>query len=211
MTVIIDGEECIVYTETGEKKSTAHPNYNHSAPTTQENYIQQAMRTNSDTVGTYSVHPDLIHGALGLADELIELRQAMAKCDRVNALEEASDVCWFTALIASRTGIDPFEYPGVIGEDDPVETLEFFIGEVVSIIKRSYAYGKQLDTEQLEMHLLCIVDSVSVLAEQLGSSLDDVLELNIAKLSSRYPDRFTPELANNRDVDREREVLEQNT
>jgi NTP pyrophosphatase (non-canonical NTP hydrolase) len=169
------------------------------------------MRTNSDTVGTYNVHPDLIHGALGIADELIELRQAMAKCDRVNALEELSDLCWFTALIASRTGVDPFEYLGVIGEDDPVETLEFFIGEVVSIIKRSYAYGKQLDTEQLEMCLLCIIDSVSVLAERLGSSLDDVLELNIAKLASRYHERFTPKLANNRDTDREREVLEQNT
>jgi NTP pyrophosphatase (non-canonical NTP hydrolase) len=172
-------------------------------------YIQQAMRTNSDTVGTYNVHPDLIHGALGLADELIELRQAMAKCDRVNALEEASDICWFTALIASRIGRDQFEHPDHIDGYDPIENLEYFIGEVVSIIKRSYAYGKQLDTEQLEMHLLCIIDSVSVLAEQLGSSLTDVLELNIKKLSSRYPDRFTPELANNRDTDREREVLEQ--
>jgi NTP pyrophosphatase (non-canonical NTP hydrolase) len=169
------------------------------------------MRTNSDTVGTYNVHQDLIHGALGLSEELIELRQAMAKCDRVNALEELSDLCWFTALIASRIGRDPFKYHDHIGGHDPIENLEYFIGEVVSIIKRSYAYGKQLDTEQLEIQLLFIVDSVIVLSEQLGSSLGDVLELNIAKLASRYPDRFTPELANNRDTDREREVLEKNT
>jgi NTP pyrophosphatase (non-canonical NTP hydrolase) len=168
------------------------------------------MRTNSDTVGTYNVHPDLIHGALLLADEYIELTDALDNCDRVNALEECSDLCWSVALIANHINIDPFQSPDTIGETKPIDNIKYFVGKVVSEIKGAYAYGRKIPAAEFEMHLLCIIDSVSVLAERLGSSLGDVLELNIAKLSSRYPDRFTPELANNRDSDREREVLEQN-
>lgn len=167
------------------------------------------MRTNSDTVGTYSLAPDLIHGALGLADELIELRTALDKCDRVNALEESSDVCWFTALIAHAINDDPFQYVDSIGDFDPFDNLEYFIGEVVSMVKRAYAYGKPINEEDLSLALCCIIDSINALAIKLDSTLDDVLELNVAKLSTRYPERFTPEQANNRNTERERKTLEQ--
>lgn len=181
---------------------------------TTTNYIQHAMRTNSDTVGTYNVHPDLIHGALGLADELIELRAAMDKCDRTNALEELSDILWFVALIAqSLDDCNPFyDDANRIGDafHDWNKELYDWCGHAISAIKRSYAYGKPLDID-LGDYLCCIIDSIANIAFQLGSSLSAVLELNINKLSNRYPDRFTPEQANNRDTERERSVLEQNT
>ena len=46
--------------------------------------------------------------------------------------------------------------------------------------------------------------------EELGfeGHWDDDLETNIAKLRARYPDKFTNENAINRDVDKEREILE---
>lgn len=177
-------------------------------------YITQAMRTNSDTVGTYDVHPDLIHGALGLADELIELRAALDNCDRVNALEELSDLCWFTALIANRIDCDPFDgldAPDPDNEEKPIDNIEYFIGEVVSTVKRTYAYGCDLYEILLIDQLNCLADAISAMCHKLNSTLTEVLDLNISKLAKRYPEKFTPELANNRDTEAERETLERLT
>lgn len=175
---------------------------------TTQNYIQHAMRTNSDTVGTYNVHPDLIHGALGLADEFVELRQALDKCDRVNALEELSDLCWFLSLIANQyEDSDPFDI-WFFHTDTPMADIEYFVGKIVSHVKRAYAYGKPIETNDMLDCLDALAESISGMAEKLGSSLKDVLALNIEKLAKRYPEKFTPEQANNRDYAGERELLE---
>lgn len=44
--------------------------------------------------------------------------------------------------------------------------------------------------------------------DQLDVSWDEVLERVIAKLKSRYPDKYSDESANNRDLDTERKILE---
>lgn len=175
-----------------------------------KNYIQHAMRTNSDTVGTYDVHPDLIHGALGLADELSELRQAIEKFDRTNVLEEVSDLAWFSALMAQHLQIEKFE--DAFCTAGPISEIMYYldcdINEVVSGVKRAYAYGKPLDVENLAYKLHHVVTGLNSIAVALDSTLVDVLQLNINKLATRYPDKFTPEQANNRDTERERETLE---
>lgn len=45
----------------------------------------------------------------------------------------------------------------------------------------------------------------------LASSFAEVQRVNIEKLNTRYPDKFTAELAENRDLSKEREVLENGT
>lgn len=173
-------------------------------------YIEKAMRTNSGTVGSYGTHNDLLHGALLLADELIELRQALDKCDRTNALEEIGDICWSVALIANCIHHDPFDIEIRGWSDTPLEDIESGIGNIISYIKRNYAYGKSLP-DNIDFSLDALIESCAFMARKLGSSLSDVLQLNINKLSARYPDKFTPEQANNRNTERERQVLEENT
>ena len=41
-----------------------------------------------------------------------------------------------------------------------------------------------------------------------GIELENVMDTNIAKLKARYPDKFTDELAENRNIATEREILE---
>jgi len=48
----------------------------------------------------------------------------------------------------------------------------------------------------------------AILIDELGGDWEDVLIKVIAKLKTRYPDKFTSEDAINRDLDKEREVLE---
>lgn len=48
----------------------------------------------------------------------------------------------------------------------------------------------------------------SIAAERLGLDMEDLLSKNIDKLAARFPEKFTEENATNRDLGREREILE---
>lgn len=176
--------------------------------TTYENYISQAMRTNSNTVGTYNVHPDLIHSALGLSDEIVELEQAVEKFDSVNVVEEISDLFWFTALAAQAADMEFPEHTKAMAAklSDEMPVLRDSINDYVSIIKRWYAYGK-VPQEELTMSIENIYYNLCDTCYSIGMSPDYVMGININKLSVRYPDKFTPEAANNRDVIAERDAL----
>jgi NTP pyrophosphatase (non-canonical NTP hydrolase) len=47
-------------------------------------------------------------------------------------------------------------------------------------------------------------------AERLNLPMEDLLDKNINKLKVRYPEKFTEEAATNRDLEKEREILEAN-
>ena len=50
----------------------------------------------------------------------------------------------------------------------------------------------------------------AIMMDALGGDWEQILETNIKKLRKRFPDKFTNEDANNRDLDAEREILEEN-
>jgi len=66
----------------------------------------------------------------------------------------------------------------------------------------------QLDTVNLIEENGDIAWYQAILIDELGGNWEDVLIKVIAKLKARYPDKFTSEDAINRDLDKEREVLE---
>ncbi len=81
-------------------------------------------------------------------------------------------------------------------------------GELVKRIKDRLFYNKPIDAVNLKEEygdlLWCIAQGL----DALGSSFEEVMEMNIAKLQARYPDKFTEDAAINRDLDAEREALE---
>jgi len=81
-------------------------------------------------------------------------------------------------------------------------------GEVADIIKKHYAYGKSLDTLHLVEEVGDIMFYLNGLLDLLGSSWDEVLEVNIKKLEARYPDlKFNADHAINRDVEAEADAM----
>src|SRR5262249_14290914 len=48
----------------------------------------------------------------------------------------------------------------------------------------------------------------AMLARAIGTDFDTLQRQNIAKLKARFPDKFTESAANNRDLEKEREILE---
>lgn len=83
------------------------------------------------------------------------------------------------------------------------ETAEFS-----DMIKKHVFYGKPLDSVNLKEEIFDACWYMAIALDVLGYSFEDGFATNIAKLKARYPDKFSEDKAENRDLNKEREILE---
>lgn len=83
------------------------------------------------------------------------------------------------------------------------ETAEF-----TDAVKKALFYGKDLDTTNLKEELGDLMWYMAIAMEELGTDFETEANRVINKLKVRYPEKFTNELAENRDLEAERRVLE---
>lgn len=81
-------------------------------------------------------------------------------------------------------------------------------GEMMDAIKKAKIYGKDLDKVNMVEELGDIMWYLALMADDLGVSFEESWDKNIRKLAKRYPEKFTSDKALNRDLDAEREELE---
>ena len=81
-------------------------------------------------------------------------------------------------------------------------------GEFVDMIKKHIYYGKALDVVNAKEELSDCSWYIALALNELNTTMNEVLTLNINKLKLRYPAKFSSEDAINRDVVAERELLE---
>jgi NTP pyrophosphatase (non-canonical NTP hydrolase) len=81
-------------------------------------------------------------------------------------------------------------------------------GEIQDILKKRLAYGKPIDMTNLKEELGDLMWYIARLCKSFNFTLEEVMELNINKLKARYGDKFTEEAALNRNLVKERDVLE---
>lgn len=82
-------------------------------------------------------------------------------------------------------------------------------GELQDQLKRHLVYGKDLDIVNLKEELGDLMWYCALALDEIGSSFDEVMAMNIAKLRARFPGGFTEEKAVNRDIEAERKVMEE--
>lgn len=82
-------------------------------------------------------------------------------------------------------------------------------GEMMDALKKTIFYGKEFDVVNLKEEMGDIMWYLALLCGVLGTTFEEIQELNIKKLHSRYKyKKFTvPECAD-RDLKKEREILE---
>lgn len=68
-------------------------------------------------------------------------------------------------------------------------------GETVDLIKKHFAFGKPLDLEKLKLELGDVVYYMNLIILTIGSSWEEIMELNHKKLSARYPEGFSQKAA----------------
>ena len=177
-----------------------------------DDYQELAMRT----AKIMEMHEMLNHGALGILTEVGELAEPIiamaeqgpemetAQADMLAAsfTEELGDGMWFAAYLANALGLqlsfvlDTYRHaqerasPGIL-------TLKYAAAAaaVGSRIKSFCFYSKPLDNEKLAEELSWFVFYNACLVQELGLNGPDVLRANIAKLSKRYPEKYTDQAA----------------
>jgi NTP pyrophosphatase (non-canonical NTP hydrolase) len=81
-------------------------------------------------------------------------------------------------------------------------------GEFADAIKKFLMYGKAYDRANLIEELGDLTWYIGLAIGQLGTTWGEVFEANIKKLATRYPEKFSEFHALNRDLEKERAILE---
>lgn len=174
----------------------------------------------------------LIHAAAGISSEIseiIELADNLAvvfngeSLDRTNLMEEGSDLLWYLGIACdvldcTEKVTNSMDFIADKIDDDIVLQesireasirLALFAGEFQDlVIKKTCFYGKTVKDEDLSDLLARIHETVSILCNEAGYTVEEARERNIAKLKARYGDKFTEAAALERNLKAERRVLE---
>jgi NTP pyrophosphatase (non-canonical NTP hydrolase) len=81
-------------------------------------------------------------------------------------------------------------------------------GELVDQVKKHLFYGKELDVVNIKEELGDTLWYVNILLDVFGWTIEEIMQTNHEKLAKRYGNSFSEERANVRDLDKEREILE---
>lgn len=81
-------------------------------------------------------------------------------------------------------------------------------GELQNALKRWVAYGRPVDAVNIKEELGDVLWYMARIMDQFGWTLEEVMALNIKKLETRFPEKFTTDAALNRDLEKERKTLE---
>lgn len=71
-------------------------------------------------------------------------------------------------------------------------------GEVLDMVKKWVFHEKELDRDHVKKEIGDVMWYVAMLCESFGFELDEILQMNVDKLKTRYPEGFDPEKSNNR-------------
>lgn len=82
-------------------------------------------------------------------------------------------------------------------------------GEFLDALKKHIFYGKELDKVNLAEEMGDLFWYMAIVADELGFEFEEVMERNITKLKARYGEKFSEEKAENRDLDTERKILDE--
>lgn len=173
-----------------------------------QNFVEQALRTESLTFNP--VEPRILHAVIGLNTEAVELLSAR---DSVNFIEELGDSFWYCALLSDAAGFN-YSYPpfasSVSKDQMPAYRKQLIetVSEMLDLCKKATFYGRELDIEALENLYIDAMDLLATLSNTQGKTQEEVETIVINKLKARFPNKFTEEAAYDRDLDKEREVLE---
>jgi NTP pyrophosphatase (non-canonical NTP hydrolase) len=83
-------------------------------------------------------------------------------------------------------------------------------GEIADVFKKHIAYGKEIDWVNVKEEIGDVMWYIANFCNINGWDLREILDTNIKKLEARFPEKFSAEKALNRDLEKEREILEQN-
>ena len=175
-------------------------------------YQTQAKRTLARLA---SDRDDMLHMAMGVTTELAELLDIIKKnfaygkpIDLVHVGEEIGDIYWYLANACNIANIKPNQ-----GKSVKYNEGLFWVHTLYDVHTFYDAAQNYMNDQSCINEIKDVIEWLIIRAEAITKhfNLDrgKILQTNINKLKARYPDKFTQEKAINRDLTKERQILEQ--
>jgi len=182
-----------------------------------EEYLELSEKTLSDEFHIGGKVQNTLHAVMGISTEIEELLDNYGDgntMDRINVLEEISDVCWYLAILHREyPTIDRFENIAVkVNRDEPfgcILDLNKSTLKLMDIMKKKIFYNKPIPHDAFNNLVLLVDTDIHWLCDYYDIDIKEVYQVNIDKLKARYGDKFTSDKAINRDLDVERTILEE--
>lgn len=186
-------------------------------------YIPLAMRTCKEL--PHEEH--LAHMAMGVTGEMGEIIDALKKhyiygkpLDQANLVEELGDCCWYLAGLLQSVPEMCDKIEGHMADRHMSDTV---LARYRSVTVRNILLLNAVVAKSAAK-LVCpinpyiywdavqgILEALLDTAQLLDIDLEQALEINIAKLTKRYGDKYSDFNATNRDLGAERAILEGKT
>lgn len=167
----------------------------------QREYRIEAERTLSDQfhLDTKS-DKKLLHGAIGIITELAELSQGIESDDTINIGEELADILWYLSIFERELD---FELEEIESEND----ISNSAAEILDIFKKKMYYNKSYNVDSLKKYCNGVFSGVKGFCTSYNLDINKLRQNNIDKLKVRFPNKFTSNNANNRNLDKELKEL----
>lgn len=172
---------------------------------------------------------NILHGAIGVQTEVTELfelfqnideEHVYSEIDGINLAEEIGDILWYEAILMRELDIKQPSSMIVAESFSKCDADEFQIvlnnlnmasGQLLDMLKKKCFYDRSIVAENVAEKLTTIRACCYWFLDKLtDQTFESVRATNINKLQTRFPEKFTTEDANNRDLEKERRVLEGN-
>lgn len=153
----------------------------------------------------------MLHAVMGILTEMDEiLDNYQTNIDIVNLREEVGDITWYLAIIGRLYNIDfPLDLP--ISSEDPMKTsisIVKYSCKLLDMLKKKLFYDKKIDENLFRENSIVVMMLIHSYMKYYDIDIRETFDINIAKLKARYGDKFTSEKAINRDLQKERNILE---
>lgn len=171
-------------------------------------YVSEATRTLSK-----SFHDNKVYGKdlLNALDEAITALQKLDKIKKAIFYGKGNDLKHVGNDVASKY------VHNILNKEDNEKSEYLFhgiigaateVGELLEELVNSMENDKKYDIVNLSEELGDVFWYMAILSDVTGIAFEEMQKINIEKLKSRYPEKFTEHNAINRDLDKERKILE---
>jgi NTP pyrophosphatase (non-canonical NTP hydrolase) len=175
-----------------------------------DNYIQEAARTKSPNFYSDDISVETVVGALR---DFIRAGNVLDKLKKSLFYGKPYEEQQFASYDGIRNEMMMTIFPEL--KQDEVDTIHGILGiatestELVEALVK-WLEGAPLDSVNIAEENGDIMWYQALLLAIAGRTFSTEQVRNIAKLRARFPDKYSDDAANNRDLDTERKVLETN-
>lgn len=151
-----------------------------------------------------------LHCVIGMMTEVDEMEDGLFAGDIVNMKEEMGDLMWYIANYDNTQEAELEELWDIelVGESYDISSIRKGTQSLLDLWKKKFFYN----TDKYDLEIADLFANLKheclKFAKTNDWNLFEIMDTNIEKLEARYPEKFTTDKADNRDLNTEREILE---